>query len=215
MWNSECIQAPFSFANPAFLWRVRDRLMGKYQSCILEVGIGSQMWDKSPVKGRRGMQEKQVWGSAHCGHMDTSAGRMPWCCHLYCIPSLVVGGYPRGRGCGGGLGVPLPIQGCKAGECTDMQNEVTFDHRAHDISLPVLCRTTEQRYHVQSTLLFPRLPPGKVCSCSIGVPLSSWSSAEAPLLLPAQVSPCSGWLTPNETLRNLTSEVSLSEATVG
>lgn len=30
--------------------------------------------------------------------------------------------------------------------------------------------------------------------------------------MPAQVSPCSGWLTPNETLRNLTSEVSLHEA---
>lgn len=30
-----------------------------------------------------------------------------------------------------------------------------------------------------------------------------------------QVNPCSGWLTPNETLRNLTSVVSLNGAAVG
>lgn len=161
------------------------------------------------------MLEKQVWGCAHCGDMGTLAGRMPWCCHLYCTPALVVGGYPGVRGCGGAPGVPPPTQGCKAWECTDVQNEVTFGHRAHEIPLSVLCRTTEQGHHVQSTLLVPRLPPGKVCSCSLGAPCSSWSTAKAPVLMPAQVSPCSGWLTPNETLRNLTSEVSLNGAAMG
>lgn len=137
---------------------------------------------------------------------------MPWCCHLHCTPALLVGGSHWGRGCDEALGVPLPTQGCKAWECTDVQNKVTFGHRAHDVWLSVLCRTTEQGCHVQSSVLFPRLPPGKVCSCSLGAPLSSCSAAKAPLLMPAQVSPCSGWLTPNETLRNLTSEVSLTGA---
>lgn len=116
--------------------------------------------------GEAGVGLCTLWGHGHLSRKD--ALRLPPLLH----PSSGGGRVPWGMGCGGALGMPLPTQGCKAGECTEVQNEVTFGHRAHDILFPVLCRTTEQGCHVQSTLLFPRLPPGKVCNCSFRSPLS-------------------------------------------
>lgn len=112
------------------------------------------------------------------------------------------------------LGCLLPPRGVRHGNAQTcrMKSHLAIGHMKF---LSLLCRTTEQGRHVQSTLLVPRLPPGKVCGCSLGAPCSSWSTAKAPVLMPAQVSPCSGWLTPNETLRNLTSEVSLNRAAMG
>ena len=111
--------------------------------------------------------------------------------------------------------MPHPTKGSNAWEHADLENEVRFGHQARHVSLSVPCRAAEQRHHVQSTLLVPRLPGGKVCGCGSRAPLSSRPAAKARLPVSAQVSPCSGWLTPNETLRNLTSEVSLHTAAAG
>lgn len=83
----------------------------------------------------------------------------------------------------------------------------TCGHWAYRASLSVFCRAAEQRRHLQPAVHFPQLPSGKVSLRSIPA-LSSHLLATDPLPpLPTQVSPCSGWLTANETLRNLTSEV--------
>lgn len=111
------------------------------------------------------MWEKQVRGSAHCGDMGTLAGR---CLDADASILPQLWWWEGDLGVGGVLellGCLFPPRGV-AWECTDVQNEVTFGLQAYDVSLSVLCRTTEQGCHLQSALLFPRLPPGKVCSCS-------------------------------------------------
>lgn len=78
------------------------------------------------------------------------------------VPPLLHPGSGGGRitwGSVGSPGVPLPT---KEFNHTDLQIVVTFSYQAHEVSLSVLCRAAEQGHHVQSTLFFPGLPPGKV-----------------------------------------------------
>ena len=96
--------------------------------------------------------------------MGALAGRMHQC-HLCCTPCS--GGGRVTWGGVGAPGVPLPTEGSNAWERTDLQNEVTSGHQADEVSLSVLCRAAEQGRHIQSTLFFPRLPPGKVSGCSL------------------------------------------------
>lgn len=83
----------------------------------------------------------------------------------------------------------------------------TCGHRACRASLSVFCRAAEQRCHLQPTVLFSQLPSGKFSLRSTHALPSRLLATDSLPPLPTQVSPCSGWLTANETLRNLTSEV--------
>lgn len=104
----------------ALLWWVRGRLMGWLIS-VMHFGGWHRLWWLTPhVRqitcerqerdvGEAGEGLCTLWGHGHLSR------KVPWCWCLYFTPTLVVGGWPAGRGCFGALGVPLPTQGCGMG----------------------------------------------------------------------------------------------------